>query len=225
MQDSLNLGYLFFVFALLSPVSYAETNITALGEGGIENWSVESFQGQTGYEVLPVQGIPSIRAISDGTASSLYIERPIDLQETPYLNWSWLTTQYLPQADERSKSGDDYVARIYLVIKGGLFGWGSKSICYLWSSSQHAGLNWDSPYVGSDLQLVSVRGQEDGLNQWYSEKQNVYQDFIRLFGDKGSEEANLKAYGHVDVIAIMTDTDNGESFAETYYRDLIFTAE
>jgi hypothetical protein len=62
-------------------------------------------------------------------------------------------------------------------------------------------------------------------NQWYEEKRNVYQDLIDTLGDKGSAEANLDAYQYIDIVAIMTDTDNSETDAESYYGDLVFTAQ
>jgi hypothetical protein len=46
---------------------------------------------------------------------------------------------------------------------------------------------------------------------------------IDVFGDKGSQEANQKTYRYIDIIAIMTDTDNSEKEAESYYGDIEFS--
>jgi hypothetical protein len=73
--------------------------------------------------------------------------------------------------------------------------------------------------------MMSVRGQQSQQSQWYEEKRNVYQDLIETFGDKGSEKANRKAYQYIDMIAIMTDTDNSGKQAESYYGDIIFSAK
>jgi len=53
----------------------------------------------------------------------------------------------------------------------------------------------------------------------------VFQDLIDYFGDKGSEDANLRAYRYIDMVAIMTDTDNSGSEAESYYGDIVFSGE
>ncbi|MFT5550449.1 MAG: hypothetical protein ACI9CO_002382, partial [Candidatus Azotimanducaceae bacterium] len=53
---------------------------------------------------------------------------------------------------------------------------------------------------------------------------NVYQDLINTLGDKGSKEANREAYQYIDIVAIMTDTDNSGKDAESYYGDIVFSA-
>ena len=124
--------------------------------------------------------------------------------------------QTIPNLNENNKSGDDFVARVYLVIDGGMAVWKSKSVSYVWSSNQNKGQVWNNAFVGSNLRMISLRGKEDKLGQWYNEKRNVYQDLIKQFGDKGSATANLKAYRFIDVVAIMSDTDNSKSKAESY---------
>ncbi|MDB4002434.1 DUF3047 domain-containing protein, partial [Oceanospirillaceae bacterium] len=106
----------------------------------------------------------------------------------------------------------------------GVLVWKSRSLNYVWSSNQDEGLVWDNPFAGSRVKMMSVKGKHSNTNQWYQEQRNVYADLIATFGDKGSEAANRKAYRYINVIAIMTDTDNSDSKAQTYYGDLIFSA-
>jgi hypothetical protein len=142
---------------------------------------------------------------------------------TPYLSWSWLAEKKLLALDERSKSGDDFVARIYVVIDGGFLFWKTESLNYVWSSNQDTGLIWDNAFAGASVKMMSIRGKESQKGRWYEEKRNVYQDLIDTLGDKGSEEANREAYKYIDVIAIMTDTDNSGKSAESYYGDIVFS--
>ncbi len=153
------------------------------------------------------------------------LKNKIDLTLTPYIQWSWLVENKLLQLDERSKSGDDFVARIYVVIDGGLMVWKTKSLSYVWSSNQDKGLVWDNAYAGSSVKMMSIRGKESQKGVWYEEKRNVYRDLIDTFGGKGSEEANRKAYRYIDIIAIMTDTDNSGKEVESYYGDIAFSAK
>lgn len=165
-----------------------------------------------------------MHAISQQSASGLVLEKRIDLLETPVLNWSWLIKKALPPLDERSKEGDDYVARVYVVIDGGLLFWNTLSLSYVWSSSQHSGQVWDNAYAGSNVKMVAIRGSDADTEQWFHEKRNVYNDLIQFFGDRGSDENNLESYRYIDAIAIMTDTDNSQTQAEAFYGDLYFSA-
>lgn len=214
-----------FLLSFLSTSCFADINLTSLSEGKILEWQTEVFDGETVYEIFALDGTPALKATSNDAASGLLLKQPIDLQETPYLNWSWLITQNLPLTDERAKAGDDFAARVYVVIEGGFFVWNTKSVTYVWSSAQETGESWGNPYAESNVKMISVRGKDDNLNQWYHEKRNVYQDLIAMFGDKGSAEANLKSYRYIDVVALMTDTDNSGASAESYYGDILFSSD
>ena len=203
----------------------ASINVTSLADDGIKQWQEESFVGNSTYNVVEYNNRLVLKAESDGTASGLVLKKRIDLLKTPYINWSWLTKNKLPAFDEKSKAGDDYVARVYVVIDGGWMIWKSQSLSYVWSSNQNPGQVWDNAFVGDKVQMISVRGKQAKVNQWYTEKRNVYQDLIDHFGDKGSEKKNQSAYRYIDVIAIMTDTDNSGSKAESYYSDIIFSED
>jgi hypothetical protein len=203
---------------------HADNNITTLKDDGIEQWQPKVFAGESVYSVVEHKGRTALRANSQNAASGLVLKQKIDLIKTPYLSWSWLAQSKLVGLDERTKGGDDYVARIYVVIDGGLFIWNSRSLNYVWSSNQDEGLVWNNPFAGSRVKMMSVKGQEAQTGRWYEQQRNVYTDLIAAFGDKGSDSANLKAYQHIDVVAIMTDTDNSASFAQSYYGDLVFSA-
>ncbi len=209
----------------VSANSNSNNNVTDLANNGVQKWEHKVFAGETSYSILQHKGQRALKAVSNGTGSGLFLKKKIDLQKTPFLNWRWLTEQKIPKLNERSKGGDDFFARVYLVIDGGLAVWRSKSVSYVWSSNQNKDQVWNNPFAGSKLKMISVRGKDDKTGQWFNEKRNVYQDLIKHFGDKGSESANLKAYRYIDVVAIMTDTDNSKSKAESYYGDVVFSAK
>ena len=210
---------------LSANVNAADLNVTDLNNNVVQKWEQKLFDGQTTYSILQHKGQRALKAVSDGTASGLLLKKKIDLQNTPFLNWSWLIEQKLPGLNERSKAGDDFAARVYIVIDGGLMAWRAKSVSYVWSSNQNKGQVWNNAFAGSKVKMIAVRGKEDKEGQWQNEKRNVYQDLIAQFGDQGSEKANLEAYRFIDVVAIMTDTDNSKGKAESYYGDLVFSAK
>lgn len=217
--------YGYDMFQCLVLLVSASINLTSFHDNGALSWEHEVLSGKTVYDLVEYDGRAALRAISDNSASGLVLKQKIDLSITPYLNWSWLAARKLPLLDEQSKSGDDYVARVYVVMDGGLFVWRTKSLSYVWSSNQPQEQVWDNAFAGSNVKMISVRGKDARIGYWYSEKRNVYQDLIKFFGDKGSEKANLKAYRYIDIVAIMTDTDNSESHAESYYGDILFSAK
>jgi len=210
---------------LISLQANAVTEISSFANNDLTNWEEESFEGQSTYNIVEYDQRSVLKAQSNNSASGLVLKKRIDLLKTPFIKWDWLTTSKLSGLNEQTKSGDDYVARIYIIIDGGFAVWSSKCLSYVWSSNQAQGTVWNNAFIGDRVKMIAVRGQQANINQWYQEKRNVYQDLIEQFGDKGSEQKNLKAYRYIDVIAIMTDTDNSGGKAESYYGDISFSAQ
>jgi len=188
-------------------------------------WEEKSFKGDTHYSFQKVDEVSCLKAEAQSSASGWFIEQRIDLKHTPYLNWSWWAGNQLTGINEREKSGDDYVARVYVVIDGGWKIWATKALNYVWSSNQDTNSEWNNAFVGENAKMFALKGKEDVVGRWYDEKRNVYQDLIAFYGDQGSAEANEAAYRYIDAVALMTDTDNSEGQATACYGNLIFTAE
>jgi len=217
--------FLMVLFAMTITLAVNANNITNLASNGVQQWEHKVFAGQTKYSIVNHKGQRAVKAQSNGAGSGLFLKKRIDLQKTPFINWRWLVEQKLSGLNERQKKGDDYIARIYIVIDGGIAVWKSKSVNYVWSSNQARNQVWNNPFAGNKVKMISVRGKDDTLGQWFSEKRNVYQDLIKYFGDKGSAKANLNAYRFIDAVAIMTDTDNSKKKAESFYGDVVFSAK
>ncbi|MBA6327651.1 DUF3047 domain-containing protein [Colwellia sp. MB02u-6] len=211
------LRWIILLFSVITCINAkSSTNLTSLNNNGIALWETKVFSGKSIYTINQHQGRLALQALSQSSASGLVLKSKIDLTITPYINWSWLVEKTLHGLNERSKSGDDFVARVYLVIDGGFMLWKTKSLNYVWSSNQAKDLVWDNPFAGSSVKMMSVQGKQSQTGKWYEEKRNVYRDLIDTFDDQGSEKANLKAYNYIDIIAILTDTDNSGEKAESY---------
>ena len=74
-----------------------------------------------------------IRAESRGAASGLVKEIRLDPRSAPILRWSWKIERTLPSGDERTKAGDDYAARVYVVFPNSLF-WRTRAVNYIWAN-------------------------------------------------------------------------------------------
>ncbi|WP_404379284.1 DUF3047 domain-containing protein [Caenispirillum salinarum] len=181
----------------------------------IMQWQAKSFQGETDYALDAVQGRVAVRATCRDAASGLFLERPIDLRETPVLEWSWRVDETFP-ADgpaEDTKAGDDYPARLYVVKDGGLLPWRSRAVNYVWASAAPEGADWENAYA-SQAHMVAVRsGPPPEPGAWVTERRDVAEDFRRFHGSAPEE---------VDAVAIMTDCDDRDAEARAWYGAIRF---
>ena len=204
----------FLMTFLMSQSALAETTLRFTPDQ-IIRWEAKEFEGFTDYRLIQDTSQSAIKATSKGTASGLFYETEVDLNKTPHLSWRWKVTGLPQLKDERIKKGDDFAARVYVVVNDGWTFLSTKAISYVWSAQSPAGEEWPNPFAGGSAMMVSVRHQPAG-EDWYTEKRNLKSDLKRLFG---KEITTIKA------IAIMTDTDNSGSEAEAWYGDLVFSAD
>lgn len=181
----------------------------------IIDWEHKSFSGNTAYSVVydEQKQRDVILASSSQAASGLFLEDKIDLHKTPFLNWSWRVEKFPTVSDEKTKSGDDFAARVYIVAQDGWTFLSTKAISYVWSKQSKTNEVWPSPFANGKAMMIAVRGTEDGSG-WVTEKRNIKADLQKLFG---------KEIRYINAIAIMTDTDNSNSTAISYYCDIRLT--
>ncbi len=200
---------------LSGAVLAAGVTVGNFSQGDLSGWEEESFVGHTDYQLLSEANRTVLQAKTNASASGLFREIDIDLNKTPYLNWSWKVDNIYQGNDERSKQGDDYPARVYVVVSGGLFFWKTRAINYVWSSNQSVGSRWDNAYTGN-AKMIAVQSGGDKIGQWVMEKRNLRQDFKRLFG---------KEIDRIDAVAIMSDSDNTKQRASAWYGDIFFSPD
>ncbi len=201
---------------LLYSDTFAAREISNFSIKGLADWEEKSFKGNTSYQVVDLDGEQVLQAASVASASGLYKKQQINLKKTPYLNWRWRIENRIDSGNETTKSGDDYAARIYLIIDGGIFFWQTGALSYVWANAADKGAIWDNAYAGKSVKMLALRSAEDDTKKWMTEKRNVYEDLKQVF----SKEINT-----IDAVAIMTDTDNSGSKAKSYYADIFFSAK
>lgn len=197
---------------LLAWAASERVAISNFAQGDVSGWKSKIFAGATRYTPQRTDGKPALRADSSAAASGLYREIRVDLGKTPILHWSWKIEHVLPGADERTRAGDDYPARVYVVFSQGLQFWRTRAINYVWSNRQPIGSSWPNAFVGN-ARMVAVESGSDRAGTWVSERRDVRADYRRLFGEEP---------GSADAVAIMTDTDNTGSTVTAWYGDLWF---
>ncbi len=188
-------------------------NLGNFSEGDFSGWEEKSFKGSSQYRFVETDTGKVLRASTEGKASGLFKEVSVDLTKTPWINWSWLVENTFKNNNERSKEGDDYAARVYVVVSGGIFFWNTKALNYVWASHEPKNSSWPNAYA-DNAKLLAVRSGNIQIGQWIKEKRNVREDLKYLFGEDITQ---------IDVIAVMVDGDNTGQSATSYFGDIFFS--
>jgi hypothetical protein len=69
-----------------------------------------------------------------------------------------------------------------------------------------------NPYTDRVIMIVIESG-ETRLDEWIIEERNVYEDYMKAFGENPPK---------ISGVAIMTDTDNTKESAVAYFGDIVF---
>lgn len=185
------------------------------GAGDLDGWKTRVFDGRTDWMLVTEDGRRVLRAVARDSASARYREVDVDLEQTPYLQWSWKVSA-LPSGDasERTKAGDDYGARIYVVHEGFFGKLSAQALNFVWSRREPVGARWPNAFTSRALMEVVDTGTAD-LGRWVTHTVDIRRAWRAAFGD---------GVDHIDGVAIMTDTDNTGSTAKAFYGDIRFTA-
>jgi hypothetical protein len=189
------------------------------------------IERHTDYSLVKESDSVVIKAVSDQSASGLVRAISIDPSQYPVIEWRWKVNNVLRKGDVTSKDGDDYPARIYISfafdpekadylerlkhraaqrIRGQDVPY--RAISYIWGSNRPAGTMIANAYSDRVMMFV-VQGGVEKLQQWVTERRNVYEDYKKAFGE---EPAMISG------VAIMTDTDNTRESAVAWYGDIVF---
>lgn len=180
------------------------------------SWDSRSFEGKTDYSAVDLDGEQVLQAIATDSASALYRTQQVDLTQTPYLHWRWrIEPTQTSHIGERSKAGDDFQARVYVVRRNGWAFWRTKAINYVWSSSQPSGSRWPNPFAGELVQMWALDSGTAEAGQWKSHVRDIRADWYAAFGER---------IDSLDGLALMTDTDNAGGTSRSWYADIHFSA-
>ncbi|MGL4827434.1 MAG: DUF3047 domain-containing protein [Vibrionaceae bacterium] len=207
--------YQLSAIAILSS-SYVSAETVPIGQfsqGLLTGWEDRVFKGTTQYQ-LQRDGNTQVLAatVSDG-ASGKFKRIKIDLNRTPYLNWRWKVDQAWAGLDEKTKGGDDYPARLYVVVQRGLLGISSKTVNYVWASQQPVDSVWVNAFTTQAI-LIAVESGDKNIQQWRSYKRNVKADLRQAFNED---------FNQIDIVAVMSDGDNSQQSGRAYFGDIWFS--
>ena len=187
-----------------------EISFGSFARSGLEGWTKKIFQGETDYRIVKDAERNVLQANSSAAASGLVFETEYDPQEYPILEWRWKIDHILAKGDSRSKSTDDYAARVYVVFPHWFFP-KTKTLNYIWGNRLPKDAVQPNAYTGNAM-MIAVESGSAMAGQWVSVQRNIIADYRRAFGEDPPT---------VGAIAIMTDTDQTGESARAWYSDIV----
>ncbi len=203
---------LFVTFAIADNSKIFEFTSSELNE--LQVRKVRGADNKTIYSVGSNKNGNFLKATADNAASGLGKEVKINLNETPFVNITWKVEKDLQGIKENTKKGHDFAARVFVIKKTGATPLSNRAINYVFSSNSEIGFNSPSPYTKKSIDNV-LSSTKNNLNEWITVKANVKEDFKRFH--------NLDV-NQLDVLAIMSDTDNSKMKSVAYYQNIYFSA-
>lgn len=189
------------------------------------------IERKTAYALDRIDGIVALRAEADASMSSVARNLDIDPATHPRLRWQWRVENLIAGSDLRSKDGDDFPARLYVLfdydigrlpflqrtklrLARALYGGDLPvaALCYVWATREPAGTTAWNAYTDR-VRMIVVESGSARLGRWVGFERDVARDFREAFG----EEPPM-----VNGIAIATDTDNTGERAVAWYGDMVF---
>jgi hypothetical protein len=220
---------LLIVVLLLPALAAAQSSVLLREEfNNLVNWRPVTFPKIKEHTLYSVefQGRESVlRAESRASASAIVYRSPFNVYDYPRLRWKWKVENVYVKGNARTKEGDDYPLRIYVLFeydpekastydkaKYGLAKafYGEypphSALNYIWASREDEGGILTSTYASNAKMIVLQKGKKN-LDRWIVEERNVIDDYRRAFGTDPPAMATL---------GIMNDSDNTKEASVSY---------
>jgi hypothetical protein len=217
---------LFLTWALLSPAAGALEKTVLFREdfNNLDNWRPLTFpkiRNHTAYTIERVGDRHYLKARSNASASAIVYKDSFNVYDYPRARWRWKVSNVYVKGDPRTKAGDDYPIRVYVMfeydpgtagpfekIKYGLAKklYGEypphSSLSYVWANREGPETIVTSPYTDKAKMVFLEKGTQK-VRTWQDEEVDILADYRKAFGVKPPQRAR---------IAIMNDSDDtGES--------------
>jgi hypothetical protein len=193
-----------------------------------DSWEVLTFpkiKSHSHYEIVKFPDRSVLKTISDSSASGLVFQKIFNVNKYPIVEWKWKVSNIFEKGDAKSKQGDDYPLRVYIIFEynpeeAGIFEkakynaakliYGEypphSSLNYIWANKTHQDRIITNTYT-SKAKMIVLREGGNHAGKWVKEKINILQDYQEAFGEKPPGQASL---------AIMSDSDNTGESAEAF---------
>jgi hypothetical protein len=156
-------------------------------------------------------GPPVLRATSSNGNRALL--RPVRVTRPTHARLSWRWKIAAPLAtdparhDERTRAGDDYAARVFVVFERSILPTRTVAINYVWATHEPVGATYPSPYT-ERVRLIVLRTGATSAGAWQTESRDILADYHAAFGRDARE---------LHGVALMTDTDDTGTTATAWF--------
>jgi len=194
----------------------------------LDQWRPLSFpkiKEHTEYTIEEQAHESVLRTESHASASAIVYRKLFNVYDYPKLRWKWKVMNVYEKGNTRTKEGDDYPLRIYVLFeydpdKAGFYDtikYGLAKIFY-GEYPPHSALNYiwanrddetgviTSTYASNSKMIVLQKGKKN-LSRWIVEERNILDDYRKAF------EADPPAMA---TLGIMNDSDNTKESSVSY---------
>ena len=230
MTNPVRTFLLLMIAMVLVPAPAAAQEAVFLREefSDLANWRPVTFpkiREHTRYSIETLERESVLQAESRASASAIVYRHPFNVFDYPKLRWKWQVENVYGKGNARSREGDDYPLRIYVLFeydpeKAAAFDrakyglakaiYGEypphSAINYIWASREDEAGILTNPYA-SNAKMIVLQGGRKNLGRWLVEERNVVEDYRRAFGTDPPPRATL---------GIMNDSDNTKEASVAY---------
>jgi hypothetical protein len=221
---------LVLLLTVVAPVARAQEPAVLFHEdfAGLDNWQPYYFPAikkHSVYTIDHVNGRHYLKAESNASASAIVYKKTFNVYAYPNVRWRWKVNNVYAKGDAKTKAGDDYPLRVYVMFEYDpeqagtferiLYGIAKKrygeypphsSLSYVWSSREYPEAILVSPYTDKAKMVLLQMGAEK-VGAWQEQQVNILADYQKAFGRKPPLRAR---------IAVMNDSDNTGESAVSY---------
>jgi Protein of unknown function (DUF3047) len=175
-----------------------------------QNWGSPKYD----FAIVAEDGrkVVRMRSANEGSTISKDINGKVNLKETPLLEWSWKATVLPRAANSCKKATDDQAAQVFVVWRRFPESVRSRIIGYVWDTTAPVGTVCKSEKTGTVTYVVLRSGPAE-LGKWLTERRNVVEDFLKIYGETPDEPA---------AVSLAIDSNDTNSSAESYAGAILF---
>jgi hypothetical protein len=223
-----------FIFILSIAKSHAQSpqTFSEIDDFSNSTWLPLTFKNitkHTDYQLVVEEGNTVVHASTEDSASLLVTKFNVEPDERLKLDWCWKVSNIFEAGDARSKSGDDYPARIYIAFAFDAesatfmdkFKYNTANVFtedilpgsalnYIWANKLPVGEIVNNSY-SEKTKMIAVQSGKAELGQWVCNSRDIISDYKMAFG---------RPPPPIIAIGIMSDSDNTGESAEAWYGDI-----
>jgi hypothetical protein len=187
-------------------------------------WELDRKTGKPVFRLEKDGQTYFLNMVSDQASFGIKKAVNVNIKEYPFLNWTWKVRKLPAGGDVRKAETDDQAIQIYLAFPATGFPakLNTPVIGYIWDSEAPKSWTGRSQQMGGGkLRYVVVRNKSDAIDEWYTEKRNVYNDYQKLFKDLPGSEPKGPAQG----ISFYINSQHTRSAAESYIGSVYFSRQ